>query len=402
MPAQSRPGPVAHALLLLGILLVALNLRPAVTSVPPLVESIQSDLGLSYAAVSLLTAIPVLCMGVFALLTPKMVRSFGRKTSIFLGLGVIGVATAIRVWSETAGLLFTTTIFVGMGIAICQTLLPSIVNAYYPHHIAFATGLYTACLSIGAALGSALTVPLRTILGTWPGALAIWAGLAVVAMVVWLPVFRIPEPASRDGTHDRDSSLAALPIRSVVAWVVTIFMGVVSTFFYAAITWLPARYISVGLSEARAGFLLTVFILAQLIAMGLISAFGDRTLDRRPWILGMTLAVLVGSTLIALFPLWYPWVTMTVFGIGVGGLFTLSLMLPADFATDGVATDRLSAMAFTGGYTLAAAGPYVVGVVLDFGASYTLIFLGFAVTATLLGGLSLYFSPGRTKVGTRG
>jgi len=125
-------------------------------------------------------------------------------------------------------------------------------------------------------------------------------------MVVWIPVFRLPEPTAQEGTHDRESSFSVLPIKSVLAWAMTIFMGVVSTFFYAAIMWLPVRYISIGVSEAHARFLLTVFILSQLIAMVLISAFGDYTLDHRPWILGLTFAIVMGSALIAFFPLWYP------------------------------------------------------------------------------------------------
>ena len=388
----------SRLVILAGLLLVAINLRPAITSVPPIIETIRIDLALSYAAVSLLTVIPILCMSIFALATPWVVNLLGREQGIFWALGLVAIATLARTVGDHWGLLVGSTILVGIGIAIGQTILPSIVKSYFPDRIAFATGLYTAALAIGATLGSILTVPLQIQLGTWTVALAAWGILALVGVVGWFPILRQARERRVDVDRTTSQSIFRLPVSRPLAWTLTLFMGVVANFFFITITWLPARFVAIGWTESQGSVIVSLFIVAGLIGMLSISAFGDRFLDRRLWIWGMLSLVVVGSLPIGLTPSWYPWVTTTIFGIGSGGLFTLALMLPADYATDGPSADRLSAMVFAGGYCMAAIGPYAFGRLLDLEFTYGLLFSSFGVAAIGVGGIVIAFSPRRTPI----
>jgi CP family cyanate transporter-like MFS transporter len=399
MGTDSRNG-VSNLVVLVAVVLVALNLRPALASVPPLLEVVRADLSVSYAAVSLLTTIPVLCMGLFALLAPAVSRHVSRERGVFWSLVVITLATAARLGGHSALVLFGSTVLVGVAIALVQTFLPALVGQYFPDRPAFATGLYSAAMAGGATLASGLTVPVETLVGPWTVALALWAVPAVVAVLAWLPVLR--SPRSRDDTVDdgaQSSATGSFPVGEPLAWLLVLFHGGTSTLFYSILTWLPSRYIALAWSAERAGLVPTVFLLVQPASMLLLSALGDRSPDRRPWIAGLHALTVLGAAGIAWAPLAAPWTLATVLGLGIGGLFTLSLTLPIDFAAGGDATDRLSSMVFAGGYTLAAAGPGVVGVVRDAGGSYELVFAGFAAVGVGLFVTALSFSPRRDRIG---
>ena len=234
-PPANNEG-FSRLVILAGLLLVAINLRPAITSVPPIIETIRIDLALSYAAVSLLTVIPILCMSIFALTTPRVVKLLGREQGIFWALGLVAIATLARTVGDHWGLLVGSTILVGIGIAIGQTILPSIVKSYFPDRIAFATGLYTAALAIGATLGSILTVPLQLQLGTWTVALAAWGVLALVGMAGWFPIWKQARERRVDTAQTAPDSVFRLPVSRPLAWLLTLFMGVVANFFFITIT----------------------------------------------------------------------------------------------------------------------------------------------------------------------
>src|SRR5215204_1895248 len=191
--------------LLVGLLLVALNLRPAISSVPPLLETIRQDLGLGRAFLGLLTTIPVLCMSALALITPKISGQIGAERAVLWSVVLIGAAVAGRLAAGQASVLFVTTLVAGVGIAVAQSLLPAVVKGWYPDRAALVTGLYTVGITGGLALAALATVPIERILGEfWPGALAAWSLLAAVAAVFWLPLASRARTESRsEGAHEQ-------------------------------------------------------------------------------------------------------------------------------------------------------------------------------------------------------
>jgi CP family cyanate transporter-like MFS transporter len=346
-------------IILVSILLVALNLRPTIASVSPVLEAIKADLGLSYATASLLTTIPTLCMGVFAVMTVPLARKLGRNRTIFLSILLITLATGLRIIGDIASVLFLSTIFAGIGIAVAQTLLPSLVQEHFSDNVGLVTGLYTTTLITGAALSAALTVPITSVInGSWTVGLAIWAVPATVGVLAWIPVYRGGEADSRKADEPRSQNL---PWGKLWAWFLVFFFAGTQILFFSVLAWLSPRYVDLGWSAQRAGFVLSVFTVAELGGSLASSALTNRFTDRRPPLVVMLLLSSIGLSGIALLPLSYPWTWTTLTGIGIGGTFALALTLPVDFATSPEATDRLTAMMFGVGYILAATGPYVVG-----------------------------------------
>ena len=384
----------ATAPLLVGLLLVALNLRPAISSVPPLLETIRQDLGLGRAFLGLLTTIPVLCMSIFALAAPKISGRIGAERAVLWSVILIGVAVAGRLAAGQPGVLFGTTLVAGVGIAVAQSLLPAVVKGWFPDRAAFVTGLYTVGITGGLALAALTTVPIeRTLGGFWPGALAAWSLFAAVAVVFWLLLTARARSVSRpEVAYER----ARLPWRSGRAWSVALFFGAESCLFFSSLTWLAPLYIDRGLDEGHTGLLLAVFALVRVPSAFVFPALADRSGDRRPWLaLTLTLATFgfCAAGLVPLVTPWAPWAWVVVLGLGVGGLFPLALTLPLDYSADADEAGRLTAMTFFVGYVVAAVGPVAVGALRDATGGYAVPFVALAALSVAMLVSSFQFRP---------
>jgi CP family cyanate transporter-like MFS transporter len=357
----------------------------------------------------------VLCLGLFAPAAAWLAGRFGVDRVVAWALVVLGAGTLVRALGGAA-VLFAATFLAGIGLAVGGALLPGIVKAHFPaDRAATVTGLYTTGLAGGALLAAALTVPLRNLFGgSWAPALAVWALPAAAALLVWRQVAAAAGPgrpaagpespgasgADAAGGHEGSRGPAAepapaegggLPWRSGLAWRVTLYTGLQSLLFYAALTWLSPLYRAQGWSAERAGLLLAVFSLSQLVATLGLPALADRTGDRRPWTALAVGACTAGLLVVAVAPMAAPWLAAAVIGFGAGGQFAMALTLLVDTAADPAASQRLSGMAFLVGYLLAAAGPAAVGVLHDVTGGFTAAFLALTVigVVTLALGVSV-------------
>ena len=346
--------------LLVVVVAVAVNLRPAIAAVPPVLDTIQADLELSATQAGLLTALPVVCMGLFAPVGAALARRVGRERAVSFALVLVACGALVRGLDASAVPLYGGTLLAGIGIALGGVLLPGVVP-----------GLYTAGLGGGAMVAAAATVPLMDALGSgWPAAIGAWGLLAVAALVAWVPVTR-RLPVTADPAPGR----TRLPWGSGVAWRVTLYMGSQSLLYYAALTWLSPLYVAAGWSAGRAGLLLGLFSLTQVFSALAVPALADRGGDHRPW-----LALCVGTVtaMLAAFglaPTAAPWLWATLLGLGVGGMFALALTLLVKVVSTPAAAANLSGMALLVGYLLAATGPVLAGVLYDAVGSYRLVFL---------------------------
>jgi CP family cyanate transporter-like MFS transporter len=358
--------------LLVVVVAVALNLRPAIAAVPPLLDAIQADLGLSATGAGLLTALPVVCMGVFAPVGPALGRRVGREAAVSWALALVACGTLFRGLGASVMTLYGGTLVAGIGIAMGGALLPGVVKAWFPARAGAVTGLYTAGLVTGAMLASAATVPLDHALGGgWPPAIAAWGLLAVAALVAWVPATRRLRAAAEPPAPGR----VRLPWGSGVAWRITLYMGSQSLLYYAALTWLSPLYLDAGWSAGRAGLLLGLFSLTQIFSALAVPALVDRTGDHRPWValcVGLATAMLAA---VGLVPTAAPWLWAALLGLGVGGMFALALTMLVRQASTPAAAASLSGMALLVGYLLAATGPVLAGAVYDAVGSYRAPFL---------------------------
>lgn len=364
---------------IVGIVVAAFNLRIAVVAVGPMLEDIRRDTGMSSAVAGVLTTIPFVCMGAFAMAGEPVIRRVGREHAVTAALALIAGGTVLRAAMSTPALLLVTTVPTGIGIAVANIALPAVIKDRFPHRPGALTGAYVASLSVGSAAITAGIVPLADVLGGWDAALAVSAAPAVLAVAVWL-VTR----AGRDAGNmtDHAPTHGWRPTRPAV--MIGLVFGFQSICYAAMVSWAPAVFSDAGWSESRAALVTAVIPLVTIPAGLLAPALSDGR-DRRTWVLCAAAIQTVGMLAVALTPGSAPWLWITLFGIGNGAVFALALTLPLDFGTTPSEVAWITSWVLFIGFTMSALSPVLVGALRD-------VTGGFALPVGLVGALG--FSAG--------
>ncbi|HEY1974348.1 MAG TPA: MFS transporter [Pseudonocardia sp.] len=379
-PATSRSAPGLWWLGV-GVILLALNLRPLVVAVGPMLGVIRADTGMSAAMAGLLTTLPVLCFGAFAPLAPRLSQRVGIEPALLVTMVMICGGAALRL-APPLGVLFAGTVLLGAGIAMANVLIPSVIKRDFAGRVGLMTGLYTTMLCLGPAAAAGITVPLGRATGLgWRPVIALWGLLAVLAIVVWLPQVR-------RHTRMRSAEATAVehPVRGLwrdrVAWTVTCYMGLQSLTFYTLVAWLPTRLADAGMGPAAAGAVLSVSSLVSVV--GAVGAPAVITRWPHPGALTVGGAVLYAVALVGLLvaPIGGAYLWAALLGIGQGLAISLAVLFIVRRSPDNRHTAQLSSMAQCFGYLLAAVGPFVLGAVHQLAGGWTLPLL--LLTATLV------------------
>lgn len=395
---QTPPVVLRPWLLLVGLVLVALNLRPALSSVAPLLGIVSDSLSLSAAQAGLLTTLPVLCLGIFAPLAPILARRFGTERVVLGILLTLGCGIVLRSCLGEVG-LFAGSILAGASIGVIGVLLPGIIKRDFAGHAGTMTGVYTMALCLGAALAAGATVPLSHYLGdSWAMGLGFWALPALLAAIFWLP-----QVGKRQGAHNVAYRVQGL-LRDPLAWQVTFYMGLQSSLSYIVFGWLPSILIGRGLTPTDAGLVMSGSVIVQLATALTAPWLATRGKDQRlaiVLVMGLTLAGLFGCLYAPMDSLW-SWAV--VLGLGQGGTFSLALTLIVLRSRDSHVAANLSGMAQGVGYTLASLGPLAVGVVHEVTGGWDALGWIFAViglcaiVAGLGAGRALYVNVQSEKI----
>lgn len=371
-----------------ALVAVAVNQRPAVASIGPVLDEIRRSLHLSGAGAAVLTAAPVVCFGVFAPMGGWLARRLGMHPAIAVLSAILLAGLVVRLGPDTAT-LFAGTIIAAIGIAAMNVLLPALVRLEWPRRTGLMMGIYTTGLTGAAALAAGLTVPFQHALGGgWRAGLAPWAVLAALGLIGWLPLLRRPDPtrpaaatdpspgSERVGTAAVPEPVAALR-RDRIAWLVTGYFGLQSAGFYAVLTWLPTLFTDHGLDAARAGALLSLSTIVQAPVALVTPAIAARAKRQSELVVVSTVAIALGFSLLLVAPVAAAYSAVIILGIGQGMSFPLSLTILVLRAPTRESTTRLSSMAQTIGYLLAALGPLLVGLLHSTTGAWTapLLFL---------------------------
>ncbi|ANP50153.1 CP family cyanate transporter-like MFS transporter [Streptomyces griseochromogenes] len=342
-----------------GLVLLAVNLRAAITGVPPLLDQLRAVTGLSGLDVSVLSTLPVLCLGGFAWLAPPLARRVGLDAALAGGLALIAGGVLLRsVPSPLA--LFAGTLLAGAGIAIGNVLMPVAVKRHFPDRTGVFTGLAMMLMAASGALAAAMAVPLGTLAG-WRVALAVWAAPALLAVPAWaVPAWQ--------GRRERPEPFPSAPraaqgslLRSPLAWSVAAFLGTVSLMFYVLVAWLPTIMRDHGFPPAEAGVMVSALQIIS-IPLGLaVPVAAARMSGQRPLVIGVVVAMAVGLAGLLLAPA-AGWLWVAVLGLATGSAFPLAFTLLGLRSPSPQVAARLSGMAQTIGYLTAGAGPLTVGV----------------------------------------
>ncbi|WP_207936863.1 MFS transporter [Actinomadura sp. KC216] len=347
---------------LIGLVLLTINLRAAITGIAPVLGELREVFGLSGAEVGVLTTLPVLCLGIFASVAPMFARLLGTEIAIAGSLVMITLGILLRV-VESPVSLFVGTVLAGAGIALGNVLMPAVIKRAFPARVGSLTGLTMMLMAASGAVAAGLAVPLDEA-GGWRLALAIWAVPSVIALLVWGPLAvrgRRTRPAP--STPAAPSGHGSL-LRSPVAWYVAVFMGLASLMFYVLMSWLPEIMRDAGFAPAAAGMMVSAMMIAGIPLGFLIPVFAARLRDQRPLVAAVAITMVGGLGGLLLAPS-AGWVWVLVLGLGTGSAFPLAYTLLNLRAPSPSIAAGLSGMAQTGGYLLAGFGPLAVGVLHD-------------------------------------
>lgn len=366
---ELRPAAMAAggALLVVAVVLTALNLRPAITSVGPLLGEMRAALGASAIWAGALTTLPVLCFAAAGMAAPWLARRVGLGNAISLALVVLSVGLVVRVL-DGQYVVIGGTLVASAGIALINVLIPVVIKGSFPAQIGLMTGVYTAALQGGGALGSAITPPLEPLLGGWRPAVGSWVLLAVLALLLWVPASRAIRGAraAAPAGQSRGRSL----LRSPLAWTVTLFFGCQAFLAYIVMGWLPEVFIDNGVSKSDAGLLLgLVSVLAVPISL-IIPPLAARQKSQSGWIVGLGVLGFIGMVGLLVDPAFSPLLWSVLVGIGMS-VFSLGLTVIALRARNAEDTARLSGMVQGLGYLIASTGPFLFGLLHEMTAGWT-------------------------------
>jgi CP family cyanate transporter-like MFS transporter len=386
-----------RGLLLVGILLTAANLRAAIGTVSPVLSDIQSELHLSAPVASALISVPILAFAVFSTVAPLISSRIGMERTIALALLVLAAGIVLRSLPWMPG-LWIGTATLGLAIATLNVVLPSLIKRDFPHDVGRLTGLYTSVGGVAAAIAAGIAVPIAGISENgWRLACGLWAGLALIALAVFLPQLRSRKRPSAEEKADAVAEFEALPggLRSpwgaAVAWQVTALTGIQAVIFYTVLTWWPAIDRLNGFSAATAGLhqvVLQSFTIVGSLATGVI-------LHRNPRDQRLPASVFAAISFVAIFAqLFLPQLSiiwLAMIGFGCGSSLVLALSMFGFRTRHHSQAAALSGMAQSMGYILAAIGPVLAGVLHEATGGWTatlIVLLGFAAAQGVTGFLA--------------
>ena len=400
MTARSDVEPTrgASLLLLAAIFALALNLRPAMAAVGPLLDLIEGATGMDSTAASLLTTLPVAMIGLGALSIRPLRRRLGERRGILLGALLIGGACLVRaVLSDTAGLIASAAV-VGVGVALIQALAPVVIKRAFPTRFGTVMAVYTTGIMGGAAIAAATAAGLAEAVG-WAWTLALWSLPAFVAAVVWLIAAHDPAAEEPDRAAVAETTHPEVPFwKQGRAWSLVLIMGLGTSAYTLVLAWLPPFYVDLGQARATAGYLLSGMTGAEVAAGVIVSMVIGRFPDRRWPILTALVLALIGLAGLVVAPVTMAVPVVVVMGLGIGAIFPLTLILAMDQIEDPSRSGDLLAFVQGGGYIIASLSPLAAGLLRDHMADLTGAWVLMGVGVVVLGMMTLQFRPGLPRL----
>lgn len=344
-------------LLVVGVLLIAANLRAPVTGIAPMIELVSGSFQLSATQAGLLTTLPLIAFALFAPPSAYLAKRFGVEYTMFFALVFIAIGLILRSLGSVSS-LFIGTGLIGIGVSIGNVLLPIVVKRDFPMKVALMTSSYVLAMGIASALASAFSIPLANFhqLG-WQWSLAALSLLTFIAMAIWLP--QLANNQKPSAVNDRASKSINLWSKSL-AWQVSFYLGCGSYFTYTMVAWLPSLLVQAGYSSAQAGVIHGVFQIGTALPGIFIIPLVAKLTDQRMPAFGICFIAGVASIGLLLLPQFaYMW--SFVLGLASGAWFILGLSFISFRTSNPLQATSLSGMAQFLGYSLAAVGPMLAG-----------------------------------------
>lgn len=373
--------------LMVSIILVALNLRPSMAAVGPLLSAIRGDIALSFSLASLLTMLPVMAMGVAMFFGLGISQRLGEQRTVVLSLLIIGLATVSRLFLDSAAELILSAVLAGVGIALIQALMPALIKSRFSDNVSVCMGLYVTSIMGGAAIAASFAPLVMTHTGSWRMGLAIWALLALAALLFWLGqrsgIPRLAAHTQRNASFFSNSR----------AWLLAIFFGLGTASYTCVLAWLAPYYVEKGWSDQNAGLLLG-FLTAMEVLSGLLTpAIANRSRDRRLVLVVLLTLIMAGFCGLILSPQHLSLLWPCLLGLGIGGLFPMSLIVSLDHLDNPQRAGGLTAFVQGIGYLIAGLSPLAAGMIRDQLGSFEWAWWSLTGVVALMMLMVLRFNP---------
>ncbi|HLR42078.1 MAG TPA: MFS transporter [Pseudogracilibacillus sp.] len=363
---QTNKQTTYQVILFIGVIIAAFNLRPAITSVGPLLGLIRDDIGFPNWGIAFLTSMPLIAFAIMSPLAPKLAHRTSNEFALVTGLFILMIGVSLRSISIVF-FLFTGTLLIGFGIAVINVLLPGVIKGNFPTKVAIMTSLYTTSMSLFATVGSAVSIPGAegAKLG-WQIALLIWIIPAILGFLLWGIIVKKKGIKQNGPSFLQEEKRRPKIWQDGFAWMIALFMGFQSALFYIMISWLPEMLINQGMSAVNAGFMLSLFqvvgipvsFMMPMIAMRFVNQSKIVLIVNAIFVLGV-IGFLIETNLA------FTMIAVLLAGIGSSANFALSLLFLSIRAQNAEAASQLSGMAQSIGYIIAAFGPIVIGYIFD-------------------------------------
>ncbi len=381
--ATSRPA----VWLMIAVILVALNLRPSMAAVGPLLSAIRGDIPLSFSLASLLTMLPVMAMGLAMFFGMSVSRRLGEHRTVVLSLLIIGLATVSRLFLDSAAELILSAVLAGIGIALIQALMPALIKSRFSDNVSLFMGLYVTSIMGGAAIAASFSPLVMTRTGSWRVGLAIWVVLALLALLLWYGQRHAVPP--RPATVQRNEAFFG----NSRAWLLAIFFGLGTASYTCVLAWLAPYYVEKGWSEQNAG-LLPGFLTAMEVLSGLVTpAIANRSRDKRLVLVVLLGLIMAGFCGLILSPEHLSLLWPCLLGLGIGGLFPMSLIVSLDHLDNPQRAGGLTAFVQGIGYLIAGVSPLIAGMIRDQLGSFEWAWWSLTAVMLLMVLMVLRFDP---------
>jgi CP family cyanate transporter-like MFS transporter len=370
-----------------GVLVLAFNLRPAAISVGPVLAEVTDSLSMDHTTAGVLTTLPVLAFAAFGALAPTIAEALGVHRTTLLGLLLVVGGLLTRAVTDSVALFLVASVVALAGMATANVLLPSLVKLHFPNRVGLFTALYSTGLAVGSTSASALTVPASEALGSWRYGLGVWAVTAAVAALPWLGLLR-HDTAER--TQRSSTSLGEVA-RTRLGWAMALLFGLQSAQAYTMFGWFAQLYRDAGFSPTTAGALLGVLTGVSIPLSLWLPVVTARTADQTRLMLGLIALYPVGYLGLLLFPVGGAWLWALVCGTA-SSLFPVVLTLISMRARTPDGTAALSGFTQGVGYALAALGPFGIGALYDATGGWTWPLLALIAMSLVTGWLATLVS----------
>lgn len=357
------------------VFIVALNLRLGISSIPPLIGLIKRALQLNNFQVSLLTSIPVICMGIMAFGVKRMQQRFGRDRSILFCLLLLAIGMASRIVFTNYWSLILSAIVISFSIAIIGPLLSGLIKEYFPQQTGLLIGIYSISMGVGSAAASNFSLSLARV--SWSFALGSWSILAIIAGIVWS--FTMEKKVSQSAAANVSNDF---PLKKIQAWKMVLFFGLQSGMFYGVSTWLVELLVQKGIARGEASYYLTLFVIIQMIFSFVIPVLMDHWGSARSWIVicGCLLVMGMGCLFTNTFLLWI--IGILIIGFGLGGYFPIAMLLPLQASEDPLEASLWTGMVQSFGYIVGGAIPILLGIFVDIFQTFNVFLYGMIILSS--------------------